>query len=341
MMKLTIDHREVEARTGQTLLELVRSLGLDTENLATRPLAAKIAGETFTLNYVPKRLKEELNPDNPQRRAMAASGGQVKLLRYSDNTGRDAYTRTVQFVLFLALRQLYPGVNAKMNCTVGQGLYIQVMCDHFDAQALKERVAALIAEDIPLIRRRITTEQAIDYFRSDGQEDKARLLRYRTAPWFDVYTHGDFADYFYGEMMPSTGYLSVWDIIPVDGGFMFIFPDPRNPDNLASFNQMPNFFRVFNEGEKWCQLLDCETVADLNELVDSGRVRELIRVNEALHEKSYSQVADMIVQRGARAVMLAGPSSSGKTTSANRLAVQQVRIPISELKSYIAKKCEF
>ena len=322
MMKLTIDHREVEARTGQTLLELVRSLGLDTENLATRPLAAKIAGETFTLNYVPKRLKEELNPDNPQRRAMAASGGQVKLLRYSDNTGRDAYTRTVQFVLFLALRQLYPGVNAKMNCTVGQGLYIQVMCDHFDAQALKERVAALIAEDIPLIRRRITTEQAIDYFRSDGQEDKARLLRYRTVPWFDVYTHGDFADYFYGEMMPSTGYLTVWDIIPVDGGFMFIFPDPRNPDNLASFNQMPNFFRVFNEGEKWCQLLDCETVADLNELVSSGHIRELIRVNEALHEKSYSQVADMIVQRGARAVMLAGPSSSGKTTSANRLAVQ-------------------
>ena len=104
---------------------------------------------------------------------MAASGGQVKLLHYGDNTGRDAYTRTVQFVLFLALRQLYPGVTAKMNCTVGQGLYIQVMCDHFDAQALKERVAALIGEDIPLPRKRITTEQAIDYFRADGQEDKA------------------------------------------------------------------------------------------------------------------------------------------------------------------------
>jgi uridine kinase len=103
---------------------------------------------------------------------------------------------------------------------------------------------------------------------------------------------------------------------------MFIFPNPQNPDELASFNQMPNFFRVFNEGERWCQTLDCETVADLNDLVSSGKVRELIRVNEALHEKSYSQVADMITERGARAVMLAGPSSSGKTTSANRLAVQ-------------------
>ena len=321
-MKLTIDNHQIDAGTGQTLLELVRALGLDSDRLSDRPLSAKIAGETFTLNYVPVRLKEELDPTGSQRRAMAASNGNVRLLRYGDNTGRDAYTRTVQFVLFLALRQMYPGVTAKMNCTVGQGLYIQVLSDDFDAAKLKKRVAELIAEDIPLHRKRITTDQAIDYFRSDGQEDKARLLHYRTVPWFDVYTHGDFADYYYGEMMPSTGYISVWDIIPVEGGFMFIFPNPLNPDELAVFNEMPNFFRVFNEGEKWCQLLDCETVADLNELVSSGHVRELIRVNEALHEKSYSQVADMITQRGAKAVMLAGPSSSGKTTSANRLAVQ-------------------
>jgi len=321
-MKLTIDSREIQVKTGQTLLELIRELGLDTDRLSDRPLAAKIAGETFTLNYVPVRLKEELGPTGTQRRAMTASGGQVRLLRYGDSTGRDAYTRTVQFVLFLALRQLYPGAVAKMNCTVGPGLYIQVQSADFDAAALKERVAALIREDIPLVRKRITTEQAIDYFRADGQEDKARLLSYRSVPWFDVYTHGDFADYYYGEMMPSTGYVSVWDIIPVEGGFMFIFPDPQDPDKLASFNEMPNFFRVFNEGEKWCQTLDCETVADLNELVSSGRIRELIRVNEALHEKSYSQVADMIIERGAKAVMLAGPSSSGKTTSANRLAVQ-------------------
>ena len=104
---------------------------------------------------------------------------------------------------------------------------------------------------------------------------------------------------------------------------MFIFPDPRNPDELASFNEMPNFFRVFNEGEKWCKTLDCATVADLNELVSSGKVRELIRVNEALHEKRYAKVADMVAQRGAKAVMLAGPSSSGKTTSANRLATSE------------------
>ena len=321
-MKLIIDNYEITASPGQTLLELVRQLELDDPRLSVRPLAAKIAGETFTLNYIPVRSVEEGTELASQRRAMAASGGRVTLLRYSDPTGREAYSRTVQFVLFLALRQLYPGVTAKMNCTVGAGLYIEVLCDDFSAYALKERVRDLIAQDIPLIRRRISTEEAIRLFREDGQDDKARLLAWREVPYFDVYSYGDFADYYYGEMMPSTGYLKVWDIIPVDGGFMFIYPDSLNPDNLAEFKPSPNFFRVCNEGERWCTLMDCQSIADLNDLVQTGRIRELIRVNEALHEKQYSQVADMVCDRGARAVMLAGPSSSGKTTSANRLAVQ-------------------
>ena len=290
-MKLTIDNLQIVAQPGQTLLELVRALGLDSNSLSDRPLAAKIAGETFTLNYVPVRASEDGVLPASQRRAMAASGGKVTLLRYGDTTGREAYTRTVQFVLFLALRQLYPGVITKMNFTVGQALYVQVLSDDFDAAALKARVAELIAEDIPLLRRRITTGEAIAHFHADGQEDKARLLSWRTVPHFDVYTHGDFADYYYGEMMPSTGYLSVWDIFPAEGGFMFLFPDPMDPDRLAKFTMAPNFFRVCSEGERWCRLLDCETVADLNDLVTSGKIRELIRVNEALHEKSYSSGA--------------------------------------------------
>ncbi len=321
-MKLWIDNNCVEAEPGQTLLNLIRELGLDDLRLSRRPLAAKIAGEVFTLNYVPVRQPSDAEPVPSQRRAMAVSNGRVRLLRYNDPTGREAYTRTVQFVLFLALRQLYPGVTAKMNFTVGQGVYIEVECAEFSAQALKERVAELIRQDIPLLRRRITTQQAQEDFRREGQEDKARLLSWRTVPHFDVYSYDGFSDYYYGEMMPSTGYLSVWDIVPVDGGFMFIFPDPLEPDHLANFTQMPNFFRVCAESEHWCTLMECQSVADLNDLVCSGKIRELIRVNEALHEKKFSQIADMICQRGAKAVMLAGPSSSGKTTSANRLAVQ-------------------
>ena len=322
-MKLRIDGNEIIASQGATLLDLVRLLGLDCPALSRRPLAAKIAGEVFTLNYMPVRQQED-HQDRPSiRRAMAASGGEVRLLRYEDAPGREAYIRTAQFVIFLAMRQLWPDAVTKMNCTVGASVYLQVSgAAEFSVDLLKERITSLVAQDIPLLRRRVPLQEAIANYRSDGQPDKARLLSWRNFDYFDEYAYADFADYYYGEMMPSTGYLTVWDIRPAEGGFLFVYPDNLNPDRVARFLESPNFFRVFSEGERWGELMECETVADLNELTTSGRIRELIRVNEALHEKRYSQVADMICQRGARAVMLAGPSSSGKTTSANRLAIQ-------------------
>ena len=322
-MELTIDDRKITVQPGQSLLDAVKALGLLTGKLSQDPLAAKIAGEVFTLNYVPVRQQENTPERTSMRRAMAASGGTVKLLRYSDPTGKDAYTRTAQFLLFLALEQLWPQAKARMDCTVGSGLYIRVRgAEDFSAHKLKTHVQALVSQDIPLCRCRWQTEDAIRYFSAKGQEDKAELLRWRPLPYFDVYTHGEFADYYYGEMAPSTGFLRVWDIREAKDGFLFIFPDDNHPDHVAEYQDMPNFLSVCNEGERWCELMKCETVADLNRRVESGHIRDLIRVNEALHEKRYSQVADMICQRNAQAVMLAGPSSSGKTTSANRLATQ-------------------
>ena len=322
-MYLKIDGKIVLAKPGQSLLDLVKQLGLEGSSLQDRPLAAKIAGEVFTLNYIPVREKDVSGAHPFLRRAMAASGGEIRLLRYSDSLGKECYIRTAQFVIFLALRQLWRQARTKMNCTLGDSVFIQVNgVPTFSVAALKERIQELIQADIPLIRKRISLQAAIDGYLSDGQTDKARLLRWRTADYFDLYCHDDFADYYYGEMMPSTAYLTVWDILPADGGFVFVYPDEQNPQCCAKVPAMPNFFSVFSEGDRWCSLMECETVADLNELTNSGRIRELIRVNEALHEKRYAQVADMICQRGAKAVMLAGPSSSGKTTSANRLATQ-------------------
>ena len=322
-MKLRIDGHEITAKTGQSLLELIKELGLDSESLTQRPLAAKIAGEVFTLNYIPAR-KQELDPDRPSmRRAMAASGGEVRLLRYGDDAGKEAYIRTAQFVTFLAMRQLWPQAVTRMNCTIGASVYMKVSgIDDFSAEKLKTQVAKLVAEDIPLLRRRTSIGDAIAHFEDDGQTDKARLLKWRAFDFFDEYVYDDFADYYYGEMMPSTGYMKVWDIKDAEDGFLFVYPDDKDPDTVAAYLDSPNFFSVFAEGEQWGRLMECETVADLNDLTTSGRIRELIRVNEALHEKRYSQVADMVCARGAKAVMLAGPSSSGKTTSANRLATQ-------------------
>ena len=322
-MELRIDGHAITATKGKTLLDLIRELNLDHELLSHRPLAAKIAGEVFTLNYVPVREKDA-DPDRPSiRRAMAASGGEVRLLRYCDEAGKEAYFRTAQFVIFLAFRQLWPHALVKMNCTVGASVYMQVSgVDDFSVTKLKNQITQLISQDIPLLRRRTSLKEAIAHYEDEGQTDKSRLLSWRNFDYFDEYVHGDFADYYYGEMMPSTSYLTVWDIYPADGGFLFVHPDDHDPDRVAHYLESPNFFRVFSEGERWGELMECRTVADLNDLTTSGRIRELIRVNEALHEKRYSQIADMICQRGAKAVMLAGPSSSGKTTSANRLAIQ-------------------
>ncbi len=322
-MELKIDGHGITAAPGQSLLELVKLLGLEGESLADRPLVAKIAGEVFTLNYIPLRVKDAEAERPSIRRAMAASGGEVRLLRYRDEAGKEAYIRTAQFVIFLALRQLWPNAVAKVNCTLGSSVYISVAeAADFCVSRLKERMLELVVQDIPLIRRRVPLSQAVERFTREGQTDKARLLAWRTTDYFDEYAYGDFADYYYGEMAPSTGYLNVWDVVPADGGFLFIYPDDKDPRVTAKLPDMPNFFSIFNEGERWGKLMECETVADLNDLTTSGHIRELIRVNEALHEKRYSKVADMVCQRNARAVMLAGPSSSGKTTSANRLATQ-------------------
>ena len=322
-MLLHIDNLPIHANENETLLNLIEKLQLDSNQLSEMPLAAKIAGEVFNLNYIPVRTADISDGEIVVRRAMAASKGMVRLLRFSDPAGRDVYTRTSQFVIFLAIRRLWPQARAKMNCTVGKALYIRVAnADDFNVLLLKQEIQKIVDENIPLVRRSMSTADAIAMFAADGQTDKSRLLSWRKTSAFNVYSWEDFSDYYYGELAPSTGCLKVWDILPAKGGFMFLYPDDEDPSRVAHYEDLPKFLGVSMEGEQWCTLMGCETVADLNELVGSGKIRELIRVNEALHEKRYSQVADMICARGAKIVMLAGPSSSGKTTSANRLATQ-------------------
>lgn len=322
-MELCIDGLRVVAEQGQTLGDIVKAHGLDRQILSDRPIAAQIAGEVFNLNYIPVRQRDR-SPDRTSiRRAMAASAGKVHLLTCSDPSGRDVYGRTVQFVLSLALRQLWPEVRAKMNCTVGSAIFVELSnVTDFSLQVLKCKIAELVQQDIPLIRKRMTTRDAVAYFQKTGQVDKANLLTWRKKTYFDVYTYGDFADYYYGELAPSTGYMKVWDVLEAEGGILFLYPDDNNPDQVASYRKLPKLFSVSRECERWRSLMDCENIAELNDLVGNCKIRELIRVNEALHEKRFAQVADRICHQNAKAVMLAGPSSSGKTTSANRLATQ-------------------
>ena len=321
-MKLVIDNIPCEALPGESLYDIVKRLGFVNGQLSNDPIVAKIAGRVFTLGYIPVREKDVQPERKTIRTAMGASGGIVKLLRYCDPQGREAYMRTAQFIIFLAIESLWPESRAKMSCTVGSGVYFKVTGCDFSVDTLKKKIDEIIAADLPLTRRKVPTTEAIFYYEKQGFEDKAKLLRYRKNTTFKIYESGDFKDYFYGEMAASTSALRSFDIIPSEEGFIFVLPDLKNPDRVSEYRESPNFFSVYTEGKDWGELMGCETVADLNEHVKSGKIRELIRVNEALHEKRFSEIADMICERGAKAVMLAGPSSSGKTTSANRLATQ-------------------
>lgn len=322
-MQLTINGYAVQAGPGQSLRELIQVLNMDSPSLKERPLAAKIAGEVFTLNYIPVRTSSEEQDSTTMRRAVAASNGEIHLLRYSDGPGKKVYTRTACFLLFLAIRTLWPDAVSKISCTLGNSVFLSVENEGgINVTALKQKMDEYIREDFPIIRKRISRQEAIAQFRRNDQPDKAELLQWSQADSFDEYVYKDYSDYFFGEMLPSSGYLTVWNLLPAEGGVILLYPDDLAPDKTTRFESSPNFFSVFSEGKRWGTLMECETVSDLNRKTMSGSIRELIRVNEALHEKRISQIADMVCQRSAQVIMLAGPSSSGKTTTANRLATQ-------------------
>ncbi len=322
-MLLKLDGTEVAARPDETLLTLIERAGLNIGALRDRPLAAQIGGEIFSLHYAPVRMREG---KETMRRHVALCGGDVKLLRIGDAQGWRLYRRTLQLILICAVRRLFPGARAQVQHTLSNGLFITLekspALTEKDVRAIYEECGKIVAADLPLKRERIKRQEALDYFADDGQLDKVRLFQWRAFEYFDVYRIGDYMDCFYGEMAPSTGYVAEFGLEYLWGGMILLMPDRDEPEHAVRYVKRPKLAAVFRESEEWARLLSCANVADLNGFVADGRVRELIRVNEALHEKRYASLADEIVRRGARAVLVAGPSSSGKTTSANRLYTQ-------------------
>ena len=308
------------------LCEILTENDLDTERLSTRPLAADFAGELFTLRYVPFLADGRRDSNARTRNAVAKSGGHIKLVRYGDERGTRLYERGLLFLFLLALRRLFPAARAVVHHAIGAGIYITVnKADALtgeDVELIKAECRRLVAQDLPFVRRRMELADAIDYFAGDGQPDKAEILQWRQVPYFDVYTCGGYTDYLYGEMPPSTGYLSVFDMVFNGAGLTLLRPLASDPDSPAVYTPLPKFAGVFWESDRWGKLMHCDNVAALNRIMDGRGLRELIRVNEALHAKRFAEIAEAIAARGCKLVLLSGPSSSGKTTGANRLCTQ-------------------
>lgn len=310
-MNITIEKRPCEIELGQTILEKVKELGLMGEKLADRPLAARIGGEIFNLAYTPMHDTD------------------IELVYYAVEEGVKVYERTLQFVLIMCMRRLFPEARVFVRYSLGEGVYMTVskepaFCEE-DMAVLKEEMRRVISLDLKLQRKRMGIDEALRLFEKDGQFDKAALLKWRRFSYFDVYRcpeYSDYIDYYYGETAPSTGCVTDFDLHYLENGLVMLRPKREAPEDPIEYVPMPKMQAVFRRTDSWGRLMTCSTANELNNRVENGSVRELIRVNEALHEKMFAKTADAIIERGAKAVMIAGPSSSGKTTSANRIATQ-------------------
>lgn len=255
-----------------------------------------------------------------------------KNIRFVDLTnpaGRRMYIRSLCFVLYKAVRDLYPGTGFRLEHSVSNGLYCRltdknILLTPQDIDRIKDRMKEIIAADIPFVREEMETEKAIQVFESQGLKEKTELFRTRGNLYTSVYSLGDCVDYFYGFLVPSTGVLQVFDLQHFYTGMLLLGPKRENPSEVEEPVNQEKMLKVFSEFKRWGKVLNISNIGDLNRCVADKNISEMIKISEALHEKKISQIADKIRKHKKRVklILISGPSSSGKTTFGKRLAIQ-------------------
>ena len=238
---------------------------------------------------------------------------------------RRIYERSARLILLLALRDVCPKATVRIEHSIGHGVYMDVEGVSLTAalvRRVEERMHEIVCRNLPIEKSRWTRRQAMDYFAAQGQTDTVRLLAYRPFEHFDIYTCDGLSEYFYGDMAASTGEIRNFALRFYYPGMVLLLPGEDLSGLPAPFVERPQLMRTYAEANKHSRILACESAADLNDLIARGEARTFIRVNEALQERAIAHIAERIVARGARVVFIAGPSSSGKTTFANRLSIQ-------------------
>ncbi len=237
------------------------------------------------------------------------------------------YRRSLVFLLEMAFADLYPNAKLTIDHSVSWGGYFCQVSGRepltpAELEALRCHLQELIAADLPFERREMPLDQAIEHFRQRGYDEKVRLLSYRQKNYLTLYALGDRMDYLHGYMVPSTGYLKWFDLVLTDGGFTLRFPRRHAPTELEPIGEYPKLLAAFRQYGDWLTRLGIENVGALNDAIRSGRAEQIILVSEALHERHIAQIAAQIAERQAGIVLIAGPSSSGKTTFSRRLSIQ-------------------
>lgn len=260
-------------------------------------------------------------------------------LDFIDLTSRDGgliYRRSLTFLLIRAIHDIFPDLKVYINHSLNRGYYGEVYNELLDPgkpivladtdfDRIRAHMRRIVEEDAPIVRSEVAIRDAITQFAAAGLDDKVELLQYRDpGERISVYKCGDQINHFYGQLVPSTGYLKVFDLVKCDPGFVLLFPPHGKPDVLPAYEHEDRMFAVYQEYERWSRILGVRTVAHLNSLIQEKRVKEYVLIAEALHEKKLGHIADTILhhERQPRIILLSGPSASGKTTSVKRLSIQ-------------------
>ena len=255
---------------------------------------------------------------------------ELSFLTLKDSAGHKSYVRTAIMLLIKALYDVEPRENIeriKVEFAIGQGYYCslkgKVKADDTLAERLNVRMRQLVLENLPIEKKNYPIAEAVALFDRYGMEDKKKLFRYRRSSTVNVYRLGDYYDYYYGYMLPSTGYVSYFQVIAYEKGLMLILPDRKEPKTISYFEPREKLFAALQRSTIWGEMMEIDTVGDLNDEICRGGISDLILVQEALQERRIGEIAEDIVSRdGVKFVMIAGPSSSGKTTFSHRLSIQ-------------------
>ncbi|HBJ82114.1 MULTISPECIES: nucleoside kinase [Pseudothermotoga] len=258
-------------------------------------------------------------------------GGNVSFIDLTTLDGLRIYQRGVLFLLHMVLKEMYQDYQLWVLHSVGNALYCELRKNGYRKEfseeeivKIKSKMSELVKMDITFEKHEFYKEDAFKIFTEQGDADRIRLFKFRKKKTIKLYKCLNHYDYYYGYMPPSTGYLTHFDLQKDGEGFLVVLPDRANPENISSPKKLPKLSSVFLEYARWLDVIGINTVADLNELIARGEreVVDLMILNEALHEKRIAQIAEQFSESMARLILIAGPSSSGKTTFAKRLLVQ-------------------
>ncbi|HHV11198.1 MAG TPA: nucleoside kinase [Clostridiales bacterium] len=308
-IKVEVNGQACEYPHNTTLLEISRDFQKDYEN-------------DIILAFVNGKLRELFKH--------VSDGSEIRFVTTAEDTGGKTYNRGMVLVMLKALHAEFGVENVEkvtVEYTISNGLFCEYKGKYpmtaERLEAIKARMKDIIQRDIPFMKRSIGTDDAIELFRHYRMYDKEKLFKYRRVSKANIYSLDGFEDYYYGYMPSNTGILKYFDLMLYESGFLLLLPDKKNPTRLDPFVPQKKLYLALKEANEWADMMGIPNVGALNDVIASGKINELILVQEALQEKKISEIAETIKKAGDKKfIMIAGPSSSGKTTFSHRLSIQ-------------------